>query len=252
MKKKFTLIIVRHGEGFHQLPHTKDDLEFTDELHLKTINSALTEKGLMQASRVADRFKNMEFDLAISSDLKRARQTAEAIMYKNASITNLKIWRIVRERCLGDIAGNGLELFTTTVEDAVPDRDYLTWKPPNGESVVDLRHRVVEFLQEIQKEAMAISVDSPVILVSSHGLFMKELYRVLSTSEAGRTLPRNRPRYQNTGFAQYDFITSLNENSENVLEEVNCSILSCANHLENYDPEYLSRRGGCHGHKEKD
>ena len=83
-------------------------------------------------------------------------------------------------------------LILRTVENAVADRDYLTWRPPKGESVVDLRNRIKEFLQEIQKEALKLPSDSPVILISSHGLFMDELYYVTSTSGYGQTLPKVR------------------------------------------------------------
>ena len=53
----------------------------------------------------AHRLKNTKFDLAITSDLKRAMQTAEAIQKKNNSIDELVCWKIVRERCLGDFEG---------------------------------------------------------------------------------------------------------------------------------------------------
>jgi broad specificity phosphatase PhoE len=248
-KKTFSLIVVRHGEGFHNLAtHKRSDLEFTDDANFKTINSSLTEKGLMQANLLADRLKYFKFDLAITSDLKRAMQTAEAIMEKNESINELTPWRIIRERCIGDFEGV-VEPFMAliTVENAVEDRDYLTWRPPNGESVVDLRKRVIAFLEEIQKEAMKLPGVSPLILVSSHGLFMAELFRVISAAEYGETLPKKLFYYQNTGMAQYYFTTRINANDEHVLEKVECPIVSCANHLENYDEDYVFCKGGCHG-----
>ena len=251
-KKKFTLMMVRHGEGIHNLGiHARNDLEFTDDLNLRAINCALTEKGLMQANLVADRLKSTNFDLAISSDLKRAMQTAEAIMNKNDSINELISWRIVRERCLGEFEGI-TELYRAlrVVENAVSDREYLTWSPPNGESVIDLRNRIMEFLQELQKAAMKVPSDFPIILVSSHGLFMEELYYVLSTSEYGKTIPKKMPGYQNTGISQYNFTTSLSNNNECILEDVECTIFSCANHLENHDQNYMLCRGGCHGVKD--
>ena len=248
-RKTFSLIIVRHGEGFHNLgTHTRDDLEFTDDERLRTINSTLTEKGLMQASLVADRLRNTKFDLAFTSDLKRARLTAEAIKKKNDSIKELISWKVVRERCLGDFEG-AVDLYRAlrTVENAVSDRSYLTWRPPNGESVQDLRDRVLEFLVKIQMEVSKISVESPIILVSSHGLFMDELYYVISSSEYGQTLPKKMPGYQNTGIVQYTVTTRMVDQNTPVIEKVECPTLSCANHLENYDENYVSCRGGCHG-----
>ena len=248
-KKTFSLIVVRHGEGFHNLVRRKrSDLEFTDDANLKTINSSLTEKGLMQAELLADRLKDTKFDLAITSDLKRAMQTAEAIMKKNESINELIPWKIVRERCIGDFEGF-VEPFMglITVENAVEDRDYLTWRPPNGEAVVDLRKRVNGFLEEIQKEAMKIPGESPLIMLSSNGLFIEELFRVISEADYGQTLPKKLFHYQNTGMAQYYFTTRINANAEQVLEKVECPIISCANHLENHDEDYVFCFGGCHG-----
>ena len=106
-------------------------------------------------------------------------------------------------------------LLLRTVENAVADRDYLTWRPPKGESVFDLRNRIKEFLQKIQKEALKLASDSPVILVSSHGLFMDELYYVTSTSGYGQTLPKKMPGYQNTGIAEYIFTVNITEDNAN-------------------------------------
>merc|ERR1712038_1190065 len=54
----------------------------------------------MQANLLGERLKDIKFNFTITSDLKRASQTAEAIMKKNESVKNLNTWKIVRERCL--------------------------------------------------------------------------------------------------------------------------------------------------------
>ena len=55
-KKTFGIIIVRHGQGFHNLGiYSRDELVFTNDDKFSTLNSSLTEKGLMQANLVADR-----------------------------------------------------------------------------------------------------------------------------------------------------------------------------------------------------
>ena len=55
---------------------------------------------------MAERLKDIKFDVAITSDLKRAKQTAESIKNKNESIDQLVTWKIVRERCLGEFEGD--------------------------------------------------------------------------------------------------------------------------------------------------
>ena len=49
----FTLIMVRHGQGRHNLGVlTTEELEFTEDEHLRTINEPLTGLGLKQAGGI--------------------------------------------------------------------------------------------------------------------------------------------------------------------------------------------------------
>ena len=248
-EKLFTLIVVRHGQGLHNLgKYDRSELEFTDDVELQTLNSVLTEKGLMQAELVANRLKNTAFDFAISSDLKRAIQTGEAIVKANDTIDSLEQWRIVRERCLGEFeAQHNVHIALRTVEAAVNDRNYLTWRPPKGESVVDVRHRITEFLQQLQQLVMKLPAKTPTILVASHGLFMDELYYVLSEMPSAPSIPKKKPGYQNTGIAQYTFVTKEYRNGDHILLNSKCDISSCAVHLEGHDSSYVGCNGGCHG-----
>ena len=184
--------------------------------------------------------------MAISSDLKRAKQTAKAIVDANNFIDEFEEWRIVRERCVGEFEGqNDVDAALITVEKAVADRNTLTWRPPNGESVVDVRKRIKQFLNQVQDLAMSSASDIPMILVVSHGAFMTELYYLLSESNAAKEIEKITPKYQNTGITQYSFRTKRSEeahdqtrtrsrqhvNNNYSLEEVRCDVLSCADHL---------------------
>ena len=234
VSKDFKVMFVRHGQGFHNLGiHAREELEFTEEETLRTMNSSLTEKGLNQAKLAGKRLKDTKFDLAISSDLKRAKQTAKAIVDANNSIDTFEEWRVVRERCVGDFEGReDVDAALIIVEKAVVDRNTLTWRPPNGESVVDLRNRIKLFLSQVQAVAMSCSTEVPMILVVSHGAFMNELYYLLSESDVAKDIEKKTPKYQNTGIAQYHFRTKkLDENDNHALEEVRCDIFSCAEHL---------------------
>jgi len=252
MEKQFTLIIVRHGEAIHNsyanAPCSLTESVFTFTENLKIMDSNLTTKGHMQAGLVADRLKNYKFDLAVTSDMKRATKTAEAIMKKNGSIEMLSYWQVVRERCKGDFQGEEeLSSALATLEKAASDRDYMTWRPPNGESLADLRVRVRTFLRELQNEAKKIPVECPVILVVSHGMFMRELYCIISNSEYGKTLPKEVPNYWNTAIAQYSFSCRLDDTNSSVFSNAECTILSCTSHLKNHDGNYFRCTGGCHG-----
>ena len=248
ISKEFKVIFVRHGQGFHNLGiYGREDLEFTEDETLKTMNSSLTENGLNQARLVAEKLKNIKFDIAISSDLKRAKQTATTIVDLNNSLHHFEEWKVVRERCVGDFEGReDVDAAIIVVEKAVEDRNYLTWRPPNGESVVDLRDRIKHFLNQVQVLAIRSSAETPTILVVSHAAFMNELYYLLSEDKVAQGIDRKAiPKYHNTGIAQYHFRSTKLDEDRCVLEEARCDIFSCASHLRNKDDSYKLCFGGC-------
>ncbi len=67
------LTIVRHGES---IANSKGISQGNQD---EWMDTPLTEKGKEQARAVAERLKNEDVDIIISSDLKRAKQTAEEI-----------------------------------------------------------------------------------------------------------------------------------------------------------------------------
>lgn len=76
MSQKKIVYIVRHGQSVDTaLPVFQSD------------NSPLSDKGLQQALKIADRTKHLHFDALISSPQPRAKQTAHAI----AEVTGKKI-----------------------------------------------------------------------------------------------------------------------------------------------------------------
>ena len=101
--KMFTLTIVRHGQAYQNTPgYILDETDVKHEGRKMIWDSNLTEKGLMQANLIAERFKDTKFDMAITSDMKRTAQTSKAIMSKNSSIKDFNYWTIARERYMGD------------------------------------------------------------------------------------------------------------------------------------------------------
>lgn len=238
IEKTFNLLIVRHGEAFHNLSdYTLADSDFTYEGNMKLMNTTLTEKGKQQVKLVSDRLKDAKFDVAISSDLKRTLQTAEAIMKNNASIETLKRWSVARERCMGDFEGiSDVSRALWIIENSgIIESDKLNWRPPNGESKAEFRSRVKKFLQDVQDEALRSHVTCPLILVVCHGAFMGELYSIISTSEYGKGLPTKGPRYDNTGIVQYSLTFKHDGKNVTTLEKVECPLFSCSKHLDNHD-----------------
>ncbi|MCL2672327.1 MAG: histidine phosphatase family protein [Clostridiales bacterium] len=88
------IYLIRHGECCNV------SIAFFDT-EKNTMDPPLTEKGMRQAAKLADRCKGIGFDRIVSSDLSRARQTAEQL--KIASSCDLSIDPSFREIDMGDI-----------------------------------------------------------------------------------------------------------------------------------------------------
>ena len=224
--REFSLVVVRHGEGTHNLPEGDPgrSLNYTGDGDLDT---ELTALGREQAALVAASLRDTDFHLAVSSDLVRARDTALAVL--GARGLELEQWPLVRERKFGGVLEGELALIKAQcrVEAAVVDRELLTWRPPQGgESVADMAARVRLFLQEVSARTMALPQPCPRVLVASHALWMAELYRQLAGPGWGE-----KPLLRNTGIDSYRLAVRQGEEGL-VREGVECLMVSCASHLD--------------------
>ena len=166
------------------------------------MNSPLTEEGRRQAGQVANRLATTVFDLALSSDLTRAWDTALAILKSNPSLKEVKECQLLRERNFG-VLENLRDVLRAQwkVEDAIADRELLNWRIPGGESVLDLRERTRALLKEVQARALGLEEEDPIILLVSHGGLMKELYNILVAQTGEKNALKTQP--PNTGIDQY-------------------------------------------------
>lgn len=130
------VVFCRHGESEHN----------KKELIQGQIDSELTEKGRGQAKQLSEALSNKNFDLIYSSDLKRARETAEIIRQNHD--TEIHTTQKLRERNLGVLEGKHY-----TEWDQVNTKDHHSWSPENGESLKEHKKRVSEVLDQICKES---------------------------------------------------------------------------------------------------
>lgn len=155
------LYLVRHGES------TANAMKNVIQGHLDT---ELTEKGREQAKRIAERLRNHFFDQILSSDLKRALHTAEAIAEHHSDTPFIKTEEL-RELSRGDYQGMTYE------EVGWHDRrqrraDWYEMRPPNGENFSDLVERMSTFIDTLDKDAKDI-------LVVTHGGAIRAFYHHL-------------------------------------------------------------------------
>lgn len=160
MTNSSTFYIVRHGKtewnkkGFIQ--GHKD--------------SKLTHEGEAEAYALGKELKDIKFDLVFSSDLLRAKRTAEIIaLEKKLAVETTKL---LRERSFGSFEGKHYSTLSTydMLYKELGDEKKYTYEYEDVESDERMLTRIITFLRET-----AIAHPSKKILVVTHGNIMYEL-----------------------------------------------------------------------------
>ena len=173
--QKIKLTVVRHGET-----------NWNQERRIQgQIDVPLNAKGIAQASAVANKLKAEVFDGIISSDLSRAKQTADP---NKKTDTQLTLEPLMRERHLGVLEG----LFVSDAKKknekdlrAFQERSF-THAPAGAESMEEFVRRVKKSLTIIHHQFKKSS-----ILVVTHGGVIDILWRLANKIEPGNkvTIP---------------------------------------------------------------
>ncbi len=158
-----TFYLVRHAES---------------EANVKQIfggNYPLTQKGIEQANARANELKPVHFDLVFSSDLLRARHTAEILALEHKLVIEAK--KVLRERHYGSWEGKTVAEIEKTFShyfkqlNTLAQKEYMISKSEpqqeNGEEVIG---RVITFMREI-----ALAYPGKNILIVTHGDVMHML-----------------------------------------------------------------------------
>lgn len=155
-----TLYLVRHGE-------TEDNV---NQILQGQTDGQLTLKGIEQARELRDKIRNNRFDAIISSDLKRALDTAEILNEPH----HLKIEQtmLLRERDWGDFTGR-----------FIPDIQEETF-PENVEPADKMFARARNFLTFIK-----VTYQDQQVLAVGHGLFNRCIQAVYHQKTI-REIPR--------------------------------------------------------------
>ncbi|MEG0872597.1 MAG: histidine phosphatase family protein [Clostridia bacterium] len=105
-----------------------------DKLSTGWIQGELTEKGIQQSIDLKEQVNISDFDIVISSDLKRAVDSAK---YTFDGLKEILHDSRIRECNYGDLNGKSSEL--------VKYEEHIDIPFPNGESLKDVENRVKEF-----------------------------------------------------------------------------------------------------------
>lgn len=173
-----TILLIRHGETSLNVARV-----------LQPAATPLSPRGERQAVALAARLAAMGVRAVLSSDLPRARQTAEAIGI--ACGLPVETTPRLRERDYGDWRGRPY--------DQLPcDPLTMTGAPPSGESAAAFTTRVAAAFDAILQRRAAL--DGPLAVVT-HGLVI----RALLTGHLGPVpIPFNQRALGNTGLSIVD------------------------------------------------
>lgn len=165
------IYFVRHGES------TAND----ERIYSGHLDVELTEKGKNQAIKCKEFLKDIEFQHVVSSDLKRARDTAQIICEerdieinesKDLREMNFGIWEGLSN---SQIIEKYKEQYNMWIN------DYTNLKAPEGESLKEFYHRAVSAYDDIKSKYIIKSNESideendNNILVVSHSGVIKSL-----------------------------------------------------------------------------
>lgn len=133
-------------------------------------DSPLTENGLLQARDLAKELKKIKFDLAFSSDLLRAKRTAEIITLEHELA--VATTDTLRERNFGKFEGKSNTALKTLFEllDKMEENLRFSYSEGDMESDEEVVTRLITFLRET-----AIANPGKNILTVSHGGVLRML-----------------------------------------------------------------------------
>ena len=199
------------------------------------MDGELSELGKEQARLVGGRLASYVFDIGIVSDLKRARDTAAAIVEQNTTLENMVEWSSVRERNFGVFEGRPHSELRE-VQDSMTEREKSSWRPPGGETGDEFRTKVEQFLKDLSQEVENLEREKPTVLLVTHSGFIRQLNLVFVSSH-GCLMPEGNDEFStylgsrqgwspNTGVSTY----TLHRAGDGRVG-VQCQVSGCVQHL---------------------
>ena len=175
-----TLALVRHGQSQWNLEN-----KFTGWTDVP-----LTKRGIEEARRAGVLLKDYQFDVAYTSELKRAQHTLEEILEVTGSTLPIYKDKALNERHYGDLQGlNKAETKKQYGEEQVHiwRRSYDT-PPPGGESLKDTADRTLPYF----KDHIVRDLDEGKnVLVVAHGNSLRSIVMALDELSKEEVLELN-------------------------------------------------------------
>ncbi len=164
MANKKEIILIRHGETeWNKVKKYQGHMDIE-----------LNDSGRQQAGEAARELANLEIDYFASSDLKRARETAEIIASFHEN--NVSEFQELREMNFGDWEGKGFEEIKdeNSLDFQKWIKDPIKYSPPSGESLEGFQERVLQGFNKILQKGFKRNV-----IITHGGVIMVFLTTIL-------------------------------------------------------------------------
>lgn len=166
-----TLVIVRHGQSLWNKEN-----RFTGWIDID-----LSAKGIEEAQNAAKKLKEKgyQFDVAFTSDLKRAQHTLDIIL-EGIDQKDIPVFKdkALNERMYGDLQGQNKD----EARERFGEEQVHIWRrsydtpPPNGESLKDTGERVMPYYEE---EIVPHLKKGETVIIAAHGNSLRALIKHL-------------------------------------------------------------------------
>ena len=178
----------------------------------------LTEEGIIEAKNC---ITTEEFDLAYTSNLKRAFSTCEIIKEQTNQKFPIIKNEALNERDYGDLTGNNKEAIAKIhgEEQVQLWRRSVDVRPPNGENLIDVIERVERFFNNTIKTQIE---SNKRILIVAHGNSIRALLVILGIFKLEEIcnfeIPTGKPIYLDYFNKEYKFINGYKFNGRQILD----------------------------------
>ena len=229
--KTLVLTAVRHGET-----------DNNKEQRLQGQSDAiLNGSGVKQAILAGHALRYTPFDIAYSSDLKRAKTTCQYIIEGNKrskiSVNDIIEDELIKERDFGELENLLFSQFVSMAKKA--NLELSDVDPARGESLLQVRERGRAFLiNKVIKDALQVEHDRPSVLMVSHGLLLRELF-IIFFEEMKCSLPPHGHHHpgdhllmmlqKNTSWSRFEL--DIKASDDGVILGLRCLDLYNINHL---------------------
>ncbi len=170
--------LIRHGESENHVT----------KIYTGWADPHLTEKGRKEALLAGEFLKSISFDKVWSSDLARAKETAEIALPNYPREES----PLLREINVGEIAGKPFTAVPEEEKKQIPQKGY---KAFGGESMEEFYQRIRSFQEILEKQG------AETVAVFAHAGFL----RAMLDTVVGFYLPRNKVCCENFAVAVFEY-----------------------------------------------